>query len=116
METTIMGTVPRRWEETPSESVLSNLEPCLYLEVHCTYNLLSNCSYNLNIGSITTVTEWVISTMDLQVISSLHQFRSLRLTRETQTQDLRELWSKLLKGGYIGDSAGNYFRAYQDEC
>ena len=27
-----------------------------YLEVHCTYNLLSNCSYNLNISPIITVT------------------------------------------------------------
>ena len=32
------------------------LNPVLYLEVHCTYNLLSNCSYNLNISSITIVT------------------------------------------------------------
>ena len=28
----------------------------VYLEVHCTYNLLSNCSYNLNISPITIVT------------------------------------------------------------
>ena len=27
-----------------------------YLEVHCTYNLLSNCSYNLNISPIIIVT------------------------------------------------------------
>ena len=27
-----------------------------YLEVHCNYNLLSNCSYNLNISPITIVT------------------------------------------------------------
>ena len=27
-----------------------------YLEVHCTYNLFSNCSYNLHISPITTVT------------------------------------------------------------
>ena len=27
-----------------------------HLEVHCTYNLLSNCSYNLNISPITIVT------------------------------------------------------------
>ena len=27
-----------------------------YLEVHCTYNLLSNCSYNLNISPITIAT------------------------------------------------------------
>ena len=26
------------------------------LEVYCTYNLLSNCSYNLNISPITIVT------------------------------------------------------------
>ena len=34
-------------------SLLSNLG---YLEVHSTYNLLSNCSYNLNISPITIVT------------------------------------------------------------
>ena len=27
-----------------------------YLEVHCTYNLLSNCSYNPIVNPITTVT------------------------------------------------------------
>ena len=27
-----------------------------YLEVHCTYNLLSNCSYNPIVSPITTVT------------------------------------------------------------
>ena len=28
----------------------------IYLEVNCTYNLLSNCSYNPNISPITTAT------------------------------------------------------------
>ena len=26
-----------------------------YLEVHCTYNLVSNCSYNPNISRVTVV-------------------------------------------------------------
>ena len=34
----------------------SNKPTYHYLEVHGTYNLLSNCSYNLNISPITTVT------------------------------------------------------------
>ena len=28
---------------------------CPYLEVHCTYNLLRNCSYNLSISRVTGV-------------------------------------------------------------
>ena len=44
-------------------------DPKPYLEVHCTYNLLSNCSYNLNTFhnysypryNWVTVTKWVIS-------------------------------------------------------
>ena len=39
----------------------------LYLEVHGTYNLLSNCSYNPNINSITTVSypryNWILTTV-----------------------------------------------------
>ena len=31
-----------------------------YLEVHCTYNLLSNCSYNLNMNPISIVTLEII--------------------------------------------------------
>ena len=31
-----------------------------YLEVHCTYNLLSNCSYNLNMSPISIVTLEII--------------------------------------------------------
>ena len=34
----------------------SKLEPKPYLEVHCTYILLSNCSYNPVLNRITTVT------------------------------------------------------------
>ena len=34
--------------------------PKPYLEVHCTYNLLSKCSYNPNIGSMPTVTPDII--------------------------------------------------------
>ena len=32
----------------------------VYLEVHGTYNLLSNCSYNIIISPITTITLYII--------------------------------------------------------
>ena len=43
----------------PATCILTQASSTLrrsYLEVHCTYNLISNCSYNPNINSITTVT------------------------------------------------------------
>ena len=40
--------------------VSGNCHIKVYLEVHCTYNLLSNCSYNLNISPITIVTLGII--------------------------------------------------------
>ena len=46
------------------------LRAWLYLEVHCTYNLLSNYSYNPNISPITTVTVDIIG-LELQLLSRL---------------------------------------------
>ena len=41
-----------------------------YLEVHCTYNLLSDCSYSPNISSIIVVTLDIIG-LYLQLLSRL---------------------------------------------
>ena len=45
---------PEGWAYLSKLDVILNPQP--YLEVHCTYNLLSNWNYNPNISPITTGT------------------------------------------------------------
>ena len=57
MLSTSWGPVSLRFFE---QDAIRHLLGGSYLEVHCTYNLLSNCSYNLNISPITTVTPDIV--------------------------------------------------------
>ena len=44
------------WREISAHALQTKVKPSLlYLEVHCTYHLLSNCSYNPIISWVTVV-------------------------------------------------------------
>ena len=57
-----------RSEEWPGRSLLQSAR--LYLEVHGTYNLLSNCSYNTILSRVTVVMGLVFG-LQLQLRSRL---------------------------------------------
>ena len=52
----LMAPEPLLKAKGPYQELRLHPNPKPYLEVHCTYNLLSNCSYNLNISPVIAVT------------------------------------------------------------
>ena len=87
------------------ETEISGPEPYEpYLEVHYTYNLLSNCSYNPIISRVTVVMGfiiWVITTVTKQVISTMNLQVNPRVSEQSGVcqadlyfDALFDLWSK----------------------